>query len=89
MEGGPGGSELGVGRTERAACSDRGGGACSQLCELFQLCLPFRACGELRLLQEALCLPSLGPALSCPHCGSGGFWLVVLVSSPGKEAWEW
>lgn len=65
VEGGPGGSELGLGRVEGSALLTQGQllGACSQLCQLFPLPLPFRAGGELRHLQEALCLSSLGPAL--------------------------
>lgn len=83
MEGASSGSEL-VGRAERAALLTQGPplGACPLLGQLLGLCLPFGACMELRLLQEALCaLPARCVALG--KVSPGGLYFLSRESRPG------
>lgn len=64
-------------------------GARLQLYQLVQLCLSFGACGELRLLQEALLPLSLASPLT-PAPAPAPVWLWGLVSSGGPclPSWE-
>lgn len=63
-------------------------GAWLQLYQLVQLCLSFGACGELRLLQEALLPPSLASPLT-PTPAPAPVWLSGLVSGGGPCLLSW